>query len=237
MFQLTRVEAAALHASAPSARDFSGDMQVMAESTFEWVKALSPVAAALLAVAGAVLITNRVAHRYEQQRKQREFDQETMQELTSLYGTIFATWKAWDTRCRFPEVEPPKDTAWKLLCEASAAEGRLEAMLVRLAADRPLRDPEDIRTLAGLRQSFKIVRKAIRENEPLGWRSSRDRQYAALKAYAASTAALVSSERTGPAPTAETARVVFQKITSNYYEPTWEGLAVDAGWTATSYPS
>ena len=103
----------------------------------------------------------------------------------------------------------------ELLCEAAEAEGRLEAMLVRLAADRPLRDPEDIRTLAGLRQSFKIVRKAIRENKSLDWRSSRDREYAALKAYAASTAALVSTERTGPPPTAATARVVFQKITSN----------------------
>jgi hypothetical protein len=170
----------------------------MAESTFEWVKALSPVVAALLAVAGAALVTNRVAHSLEQRRKQREFDRETMQELASLYGKIFATWKAWDTYCRFPVPQPAEETAWKLLSDAADAEGRLEAMLVRLAADRPLRDPEDIRTLAGLRQSFKIVRKAIRENKPLGWRSSRDRQYAALKAYAASTAALVSTERIGP---------------------------------------
>ena len=212
-------------------------MSVMAASTFEWVKALTPVVAALLAIAGAYLVSIRVAHGYEQRRKQREFDRETMQELTSLYGTIFATWKAWDTRCRFPDVKPTEDAAWKLLCEAAEAEGRLEAMLVRLAADRPLRDPEDIKTLAGLRQSFKIVRKAIRENKSLDWRSSRDREYAALKAYAASTAVLVSEERTGPAPNADTARLVFQKITSNEYEPTWADLAVHAGWTATSLAS
>lgn len=210
-------------------------MSVMAASAFEWVRALSPVVAALAAVAGAALVTNRVAHGYEQRRKQREFDRETMQELASLYGTIFATWKAWDTSSRFPKVEPAEGAAWELLREAAKAEGRVEAMLVRLAADRPLRDPEDIKTLAGLRQSFKIVRKAIRDNKPLDWRSSRDREYAALKAYAVSTAALVSTERSGPPPSAATARVVFQKITSNEYEPTWTDLAVDAGWTATSH--
>lgn len=211
-------------------------MVSLAASVFEWVRALSPIAAAVAAVVGAAFVTNRVANGYELRRKQREFDQETMRELASLYGTIFATWKAWDTRSRFSSLVPPDGGEWELLREAAEAEGRLEAMLVRLAADRPLRDPEDIRVLAGLRQSFKIVRKAIRENKPLDWRSSRDREYAALKAYAASTAALVSTERTGPTPDAATARVVFQKITSNEYEPTWTDLAVDAGWTATSHP-
>jgi hypothetical protein len=221
---------------------------VIAASAFEWVKALSPIVAALIAVVGAALVTSgvsdryeqrrdRVSHENEQRRKQRDFDLETMQELASLYGQIFGVWKAWDTRCRFPAVDAADHAAWTLLSKAVDAEGRLEALLLRIAADRPLRDPDDIRILAGLRQSFKILRKAIRAGKPLGWRSSIDRQYAALKAYAASTTALVSAERTGPAPDVDTARAVFQKITSNEYEPTWEGLAADAGWTATTLPT
>jgi hypothetical protein len=221
-------------------------MVAIGASAFEWVRAISPVVAALLAVLGAAVVTIRVSDQYEQRRKQREFDQETMRkqrefdqetmrELASLYGQIFAIWKEWDTLCRFRELEPPPGAAWSLLGEAADAEGRLEALLIRIAADRPLHDPDDIRTLAGLRQSFKVVRKAIRENEPLEWRSAIDRQYAALKAYAASTAALVAAERAGPTPTAATARAVFQKITSDEYEPTWADLAEDAGWTANSH--
>ncbi len=82
-------------------------MTVIAASTFEWVRALSPIVGALVAVAGAALVTNGVAKDCEQRRKQREFDRETMQELASLHGTIFATWKAWDTSSRFPRWRRP----------------------------------------------------------------------------------------------------------------------------------
>jgi hypothetical protein len=209
-------------------------MGLFAASAFEWIKAVSPIVAALLAIGGATLVTGRVSDRYEQGRRQREFDRETTQELASLYGQIFAVWRAWDVRCRFPTVDAADHADWTLLTQAVDAEGRLEALLIRIAADRPLRDPDDLRTLAGLRQSFKIVRKAIREDKPLGWRRSIDREYAALKAYAASTAALLSADRTGPAPDAATARAVFQKIASEEYEPTWAELAIVGGVDSNS---
>lgn len=152
-------------------------MSVVAVSTFEWVKAMSPIGAAFVAIVGAAFVTTTVTHRYEKRRKQHDFDLETMQELASLYGQIFGVWKAWDSRCRFPKVDPADHAAWELLAKAVDAEGRLEALLLRIAADRYLRD-EDIKVLAGLRQSFKVVRKAIREDEPIGWRSGIDRRYA-----------------------------------------------------------
>ena len=71
----------------------------------EWVRALSPIAAALLAIGGAALITARVTDRYELRPKQREFDLETMKELAFLYGQVFSVWKAWDAACRFPQSE------------------------------------------------------------------------------------------------------------------------------------
>jgi hypothetical protein len=209
-------------------------MAVVAASAFEWVKALSPVVAALLAIGGATLVTSRVSHRYEQGRKQREFDRETTQELAALYGQIFAVWRAWDVRCRFPTVDAADHADWTLLMQAVDAEGRLEALLIRIVADRPLRDPDDLRILAGLRLSFKVVRRAIREDKPLGWRRSIDREYSALKAYAASTAALLSADRVGPAPDAVTARAVFQKIASGQYEPTWAELAIVGGVDSSS---
>lgn len=46
-----------------------------------------------------------------------------MQELASLYGTIFATWKVWETRCRFDKIKPSDGAEWKLLCDAAEAEG------------------------------------------------------------------------------------------------------------------
>ena len=107
-------------------------MSVVAASAFEWVKALSPIVAALLAIIGAAIVTTGVSDRYERKRKQHDFDLETMQELASLYGEIFGVWKAWDTRCGYPKVDAPDHAAWLLLEKAVDAEGRLSAV----ASDR-----------------------------------------------------------------------------------------------------
>jgi hypothetical protein len=60
----------------------------------------------------------------------------------------------------------------------------------------------------------------------------------ALKAYAASTAALVSAKRTNKRPPdAVTATEAFRNITGDEYEPTSADLAAHAGWTVKRLPT
>ena len=209
-------------------------MVPIAASFFEWFKAVVPLLAAGTALAGAVLFTNRVSHRYELRRKQREFDLETMRELATIYGQFFRSWKAWNALCRYEHVDAAEG-AWTLLNQTVEAEGRLETLLLRIACDRSL-SKADINALGALRQAFKTVRLAIYHKTPLDWRSSDHGHYAALKTYAAHTAALVSADRVGSAPDAQTARAAFQQITSNRHEGTWKTLAADNGWITMARP-
>jgi hypothetical protein len=192
-----------------------------AASTVEWAKAVTPLLAALIAVGGAAFLTNR----YERSRKREEFDRSTMEELAALYGQVFGVWKAWEAYRAAPGLDVDGEGPWELLTKAADAEGRLEALLVRIAADRPLTDT-DIRMLAGLRQSFKAVRKAIRAQRTVGWTRSASSEYIALKTYTTYAAVLLASERRGQTPPAPNMAVdAFLQISNPEYEHNWQRYA------------
>lgn len=174
---------------------------------------LSSLILLLLAWAGG----QRLTVKWNLRQKRRELDIATAREFHALYGDFFATWKLWNCYRRDVGAEAlPGASRWDLLKRASEAEGRFEAMLVRLSCDRAL-GPEHQERLGKFRQLYQTLRETIRANKPLPWGSSDDPPYVAFKQLAPQIAALVVAEGTPPASAAESA-AALQVITSNKWE-------------------
>jgi hypothetical protein len=97
----------------------------------------------------------------------------------------------------------------------------METMMVRLASERVLRDP-DLATLGRFRQGFQSLRETIREQKELGWSSSEHKKYRGFKELAISVSRLVSTVDVSPIPTADHAQESLRIITSNLWEGYWE---------------
>lgn len=72
-------------------------------------------------------------------RHRRELNLAALAHFYDVYGTWFATWKAWSA---FREGKLPQADYAALLQQAALAEGQFEALLVRIAIERRLDDGE-----------------------------------------------------------------------------------------------
>jgi hypothetical protein len=179
---------------------------------------LAPVVALLIAWA----IGHRLAARWSLWQKRREQTLTTTGEFYRLYGEFFSVWKLWETAVKQRSTSGALDErAWNLLDRAVAAEANMETMMVRLASERVLRDP-DLATLGRFRQGFQSLRETIREQKELGWSSSEHKKYRGFKELAISVSRLVSTVDVSPIPTADHAQESLRIITSNLWEGYWE---------------
>lgn len=187
---------------------------------------IESVGAPLLTVAvtlgGGWLVTTRVTDRWEQVKKSREMDLAAAQDFQRLYGEFVAIWKTWNSLTDgHTPVTSPEHVGWGCLERATAAEGQIEALMAKLAAERFLTEDE-IDMLGGVRQAFKVVRRSIKQGEPIGWWSSGAEPYMAIKSLSAAMSVLLST-----APSTKRRRSVtvaarnFTGITSNRHETSW----------------
>ncbi|MFQ6198184.1 hypothetical protein [Streptomyces sp. NPDC000405] len=149
-------------------------------------------------------------------------DLASAQDFQRLYGEFVAVWKTWNasTRGQLP-ITTPEYVGWGCLERATAAEGEIEALMAKLAAERVLTEKE-IKILGGVRQAFKSVRLAIQQGEPLDWRSSGVEPYVAFKSLSAAMSVLLrTAPRAGSQLTDELAAENFLKITDNRHEGLW----------------
>lgn len=183
---------------------------------------------ALLTLTIAWLGGNTLAARLEREKKLTERDVAAQTEFQSIYGEFFSVWKQW--------ANAPKnvDTATRLLPLAARVEGRYEALLVMVCADRMLTE-QDKRVLGSLRQGFQQLRESMKRGTDLEWSSSKDRHYEALKVLTARVAVILRPRSMrwggrGPArPGHAEAAGALLEVTSNEHETHWaeadEGLA------------
>jgi hypothetical protein len=86
-----------------------------------------------------------------------------------LFGEFKEIWRVWKVYKDKPspnKMEIPDHSRWELLGRASAAEGKVEGVFVKLAAERTLTDQES--WVIGLyRQAYQILRQGIRDDRPL----------------------------------------------------------------------
>lgn len=189
---------------------------------------MAPEAVSLMTVvvtlAGGWLITNRVTDHWDKIKKNREMNLAAAQEFQRLYGEVIAickTWNALNSEYTAAFATPGDTAKWDCLMRATAAEGEIESLMAKLAADRLLSD-EDINMLGSLRQGFKAVRRKIRADKPIEWSSSGNFEYAAFKSLAASMSVLLTAK---PAqkrlPSTVQAAAAFKEITANRHEKSW----------------
>lgn len=185
---------------------------------------LATVAATL---SGGWLVTTRVADYWDRIKKNRELNLTAANDFQRLYGEAVAIWKTWNALKgnRTAAFAPPKDAKWVCLLRATAAEGQLESLLAKVSAERLLcRD--DIETLGGLRQAFKSIRRAIRNDAPIPWVADGVQEYVAFKALAsAMSVLLLTGSHPGKRPSATQAARAFAEITANRHETTWTEAA------------
>lgn len=123
-------------------------------------------------------MTTRVTDRWDQVKRRREMDLAAAQDFQRFYGEFFSIWKAWNTVARHNiAISDPGEATWDCLNRAAIVEGKVEALLAKIAAERELSD-NDIDALGGVRQAFQSIRGAIQQKKSLNWLGSDDEEYA-----------------------------------------------------------
>jgi hypothetical protein len=188
---------------------------------------------ALLTLALAPIVANVISHEWQEARKQRDLDLQSLGELYALYGEFCTTWKLAHGINAIGDDRPEGPAM--LLERAASAEGRMEALVVRIAAERPL-SGEQVERLGALRQVYQRARESLlprAKERGAGvheWGSAGSPGYVALKALTVEVASILNEPRPlgrsiiprmrdHPSNEAGTALL---RATSNRWEyPTW----------------
>ena len=172
------------------------------------------------------LVGLRLTDRWKQVKQRWELDLATVNDFYKLYGEFFCIWKLWNAHTRHLVMVKtvPADLQWQLLERASDAEGRIEAVLVKLAVERKLL-PADEHVLGSFREAYQTLRETIRAGKDLGWHGSEHPEYLAFKGLATYVATLLPSARKRDAAPATRAAVLQRITTHAYRRPEWQRLA------------
>ncbi|MEU9391471.1 hypothetical protein AB0D86_15890 [Streptomyces sp. NPDC048324] len=191
------------------------------------------LATVVATLAGGWLVTTRVTDYWDRVKKDREMSLAAAQEFERLYGEVVAIWKTWNALVGSytAAFAAPEHAQWDCLKRATAAEGAIEALMAKLAAERFMEEPV-VDVLGGVRQAFKVVRRTIRAGEPLNWRSSEVEPYVAFKTLSAATSVFLATPPSSKErPNTAAAAKAFRAITHNRHETLWITTASSAGIT------
>jgi hypothetical protein len=105
---------------------------------------------------------------WQMKNKRKELDILAATQFQQVYGEYKAIWRQWKV---FRDEDKAKFGAgeavwWELITRATAAEAKIEAIMVKLVVERRLTD-EDLIKLGLFRQGFQQLRQGIREGEEL----------------------------------------------------------------------
>jgi hypothetical protein len=159
---------------------------------------------------------NKIVAYWDIREKRRELDIAAEIEFHKLYGEFKKISRLWRV-CMFKGARPAKfafspTAVFDLLKRASAAEARVEAIIVKLATERVLEEP-DIRTLGLFRQAYQQLREAIRDAQDLHWTNGTP-EYDLFNELTVRTACIIASNKTTKQDDPVDAARVLKKITS-----------------------
>jgi hypothetical protein len=189
----------------------------------EAVKLVPTIVASAVGVLASWMLGQRILTSWQIRQRRKELQLASLAEFYSAYGEFFAVWKIWNYRLRKDRASEDDD----VFVRAATMEGRVEAIVVRLAAERKL-SPRDIGCFGQLRQAFQELRHAIRAGRPLRWNYSGHPKYHKLKELAAYAAASLSDDGLWIKPSPAEAQEALLAITSNDNEAAWNAVAVEA---------
>lgn len=205
-------------------------MNILVDAFFE---ALPSLLVVVVTLGTGWLITQRVSARWDFKRRRRELDLAALAQFYQAYGTFFSVWKVWTCH---PEVEGfieiSDESRQDLLDRASAVEGSMEALFVKLAVERNLTDAEQI-DLACFREGVQCLRESIEKRvhvqtrgpEALTWSTADGRggglPYNSFKRLAGRVALIASSAKTGKADPRRVQQAMINTTSSAPYRENW----------------
>ena len=137
------------------------------------------------------LLGQRIIAYWDLKKKRQGLDIETATQFHRLYGEfkdISRLWRAY--RYEGKKLEYPAAFPIELLGRASAAEGGVEAIVLKLATEKNLEE-EDIKTLGLFRQAYQELRVAIRGDMSFEWTREAP-EYVLYNDLASETACIIS---------------------------------------------
>ncbi len=108
----------------------------------------------------SLVLTNPISAYWAIRQKRRESQLSATDQFYQLYGEFVGIWKHWQYT--------PKESGPELLQRACTAEGRVEAILVKLAAERALSKEEQY-ALGQFRQAYQTIREYIGTGRRITW--------------------------------------------------------------------
>jgi hypothetical protein len=114
----------------------------------------------------------RIVAYWDMKKKRQDVDLALAAQFQRLYGDFKQISRLWRSVTyegkRNREVAFPEHFAADLLMKATAAEGSVESIIIKLATERTL-TAEDIETLGLFRQAYQRLREAVRDGKDLNW--------------------------------------------------------------------
>ena len=171
----------------------------------ELFKAALSLLVAIIGISATWYAGTRLTTSWNLRQKRRELNVEAVHALHELYGEFKEVVKIWRLVKR-PLTSPttiPSEERWNLLVRACSIESKTEALVLRLATERNLKDG-DADTIGFFRQAMQLLRECIRDNVdcPLG---SRREEYGFLNELAPQMASIVTDDLPKTRPSVELA--------------------------------
>lgn len=133
----------------------------------ESFKLWSGIITLFITVGITLLISNRISTGWNLIQKKRETDINNIQQFYSIYGEFKEVSRLWRIN---KKNEPrgyylgiPSQNRWDLLARACSIEGKVEAILVKLATERWLKE-ETLKDLGLFRQAIQQLRESIQDD-------------------------------------------------------------------------
>jgi hypothetical protein len=176
---------------------------------------------AVLVVLGTVLIGQRMVAQWQMRNKRKELEIASAAVFQQMYGEFKDIWRVWKI-VRNPSqyaMSPPADARFDLLKRATAAEAKVEALVVKLAVERTLK-PEEIEKIALFRQGYQRLRQRIRDNKEMEY-NYKDPEYRLFNDLATRFAGILLSEPPRDQPEHEVAARQLETI-AKYRRKDWK---------------
>ena len=148
----------------------------------------------LLLLAIGWFMGQRIVAYWDIKKKRQELDIATATQFHKLYGEFKEVSRLWRAfKYRQKKLVYPESMPMELQRRAAAAEGELEAIIVKLAVERRL-DEDEKKTLGLFRQAYQKLREVIRGDEDFIW-THETPEYKLYNVLASKTAYIIFSKK------------------------------------------
>jgi hypothetical protein len=178
---------------------------------FELMRASFSVLVATVTLVLTWLVGQRLTARWSLWQKRREIELQTATKFYQLYGEFITNSGLWKAVREVQDPDARNERKWKVLERASIAEGEMEAICLKIAAERKLTEAQ-ARDVGMFRRMYQELRFRIRTEQALDW-NYESNGFQAFKEYAGKTASLLPSMRDEPPLTARAA-INLARVTS-----------------------